>query len=396
MDELYSIDEEKITGQRVVSTNEFKRVKMHKRRVDSDHTEYFVNGSAPLNHEALARVLSAPFGIQDPSIQEVQKNLSEMSYPSRSMRLLAKRAGIAGYLDEIKSPAGELAAVMTSASDEPFASTALPVFTYGEARNYVFEQLQQMELRPLIRNLRRFGLSKQAKEWFELMASLGDTPDGSFDEVFGDPAKQHELLKSILLTAKIDPNDRSLVDFIDHQQEQWFTGFVNRNAYIPQDSGTDNLEKNIYMRTEDAPTKSTDNTTVLLGSELMEPYRKTGLPQRRVQFFNEQHEIFATRQLAWIHNNDTNDRTFLVRGSELESVHSRVVRPSSLVGMAAAAIKFGDPSEYVATLEEVIKKGGYRFRHLSRAGLWPLVATHNQEEILSHSYFKLVEEKLDY
>lgn len=396
MNELYSIDEEKIAGQRVVSTNEFKRVKMQKRRIDADHTEYVVNGSAPLNHEALAQVLSAPFGEQSPNVQEVQKNLSEMSYPSKNMRLLAKRAGIAGYLDEIKTPVGELAAVMTSATDEPFASAALPVFTYGEARNYVFEQLQQMELRPLIRDLRRFGLSQQAKEWFELMASLGDTPDGSFDEVFGDRAKQHELLKSILLAAKADPNDRSLVDFIDHQQEQWFTSFVNRSIYTLQDSDTGVFEKDIYMRAEDTPTKSTDNTTVSLGSELLEPHRKTGLPQRRVQFFNEQHEIFATKQLAWVRDNSTDTRAFSLKGSDLESIHSRAVRPSTLVGMASAAVKFGDTAEYSTALNEVVKKGGYRFRHLSRAGLWPLVAMHNQEEILSHSYFRLVEEKLDY
>ena len=144
MDELYSIDEEKITGERVLSTVEFNRVKMQKRRLDASQTEYSVNGVVPLNHEALAQVLSAPLGLYNPDLQEVQKNLSEMSYPSRSMRLLAKRAGLASYLDEIKSPVSELATVMTSAANEPFTTAALPVFTYGEARNYVFEQLQQM------------------------------------------------------------------------------------------------------------------------------------------------------------------------------------------------------------------------------------------------------------
>ncbi len=391
MNKLYTLPEIKVTGEQLISSRRYPNLRPERVEIDEQTVEYSVQSLAPLTREQLVRVLSAPLNEETDDLKLVREGIRNIAYPSRNIQQLGKRAGIAQEIDYINPAANELATILSRDEAGRYYNARLPVFNYGQSREYIFSRLQETDVRQLIRMLRRFGLSSKEEQVFEEMADGPVEVENieGIEDPFASTAELHKLLKSILLNINTrQHDDTSVVNLIDFLQDgEWFKSFPRR----------DTTEDDVYIRAEDIPAEVQGSNKVSVLRKLHTKHKKTGLEQYQVRFHHDQAELFTAQRIAWrtIDAFGRKDRAFVFPGSSIETTFSETIRPNTIVGAARAALQFGDKEEYRSALEGLISKNDRRYRAIARAGLFPLVAHTQENTVLSSPYFSRIETALD-
>lgn len=401
--EVFRISEQKVAGRSFISSDEVPGIRIGFTEPEEGVREYSVTGFVPLERQAIGDLLQSPIGGESYSWEDVRDGLRAISYPSRKITLMSRSAIHARQLGEVKAVSRELADIMSNNQDYTVKTGNMPVFNYSEAQQYAADILySQTSERKLLLMLKSVGLdSVQAKRYQSIISSATQTPEG---------IKQLELITGMDLSDQTsaqveallgDVDTRYVTELIHRLQYDLFIGFPEQSRLIDGKLVGGSHDLTVLLRESDIPVALPVDFTnvsvdaprvgVKIGSVLRDTDRKTGLKRRRVTFYTQADRQVALARVAWQTRGD--ERTFAFPVSPFEHHANEIARPSSLLGAALMAQTIGH--EAGIDYEKALRK---RMRYLStrigRAGLWPLVATHHQEEILSHPYFEAIEKQL--
>lgn len=400
---ILSVPEERAGGRAVISTEGVPRVRITMTEPEEGIRDYSVRGFVPLERAAVTSLLQLPINDEVYTWQETRDGLRNFAYPSRRVAALGRSALHVRQLGEVKGATRELANILTNNQDYWIKSANIPVFNYAEAQQYAADILYtKTSERKLLLMLKSVGLDHSfASHLYSVINSAIQTPEG---------INQLELIKGMDLASRTsaqveamlsEVDGRFVTEIIHRLQYKLFVGFPEQ-AHLEEGilvGGSNDLT--VLLRESDIPVALPLDFTnvsvdaprvgVSMSEELRDKDRKTGRSRRQVIFYTEMERQMAVPLLAWRTQDDT--RKFLFPVSSFERQRRGIARPSSLLGVALAAGALGSESgvDYAKAMHKRLKRAP---ASLGRAGLFPLIATHQERDILHHPYFEHIEDQL--
>ena len=279
----------------------------------------------------------------------------------------------------------------------------MPVFNYAEAQQYATNVLyNKTSERKLLLMLKSLGLDTAfASHLYAIIGNATQTTEGvkELESITGMDLSDRTSAQIEAMLSQV--NSHYATELIHRLQYELFVGFPEQ-AHLEGGQlvgGSNDLT--VLLRESDIPVALPNDFTnvsvdapkvgVTMSSELRDKDRKTGLSRRRVTFYTEIERQVATPLLAW--RTQKGKRQFIFPVSTFETQRRGVIRPSSLLGVALAAKALGSETgvDYNHALQKRLKRAP---ASLGRAGLFSLVASHKQEDVLNHPYFEEIENKL--
>ena len=400
---VFSVPEQQAGGRSLISSEDVPRVRITMTAPEDGVREYSVRGFVPLERAAISGLMQLPINDDVYDWQDTRDGLRGIGYPSRRIAALSRSAIHARHLSGIKGSATELANILTNNQDYSIKTANMPVFNYAEAQQYATEVLYAKTTeRKLLLMLKSLGLDTTfANHLYAIISTETQTPTEvkQLESITGmDLADRTSAQIQAILS---EVNSRYATELIHRIQYELFVGFPEQ-AHIEEGKligGTNDLT--ILLRESDIPVALPNDFTnvsvdapkvsIAMSGELRDKDRKTGLSRRRVTFYTEMERQVAVPLLAW--RSHKSEREFIFPISTFEPQRLQIARPSSLLGVALAAAAIGPEVgvEYEGALQRRLKRAP---QSLGRAGLFPLVATHQQHDILNHPYFEQIENQL--
>jgi len=399
-----SVDEIRAGGSRVISNDEWPLVRLDITRPLPGIEQYSVRGLVPLQREALASLLQSPLGETQASWPDVHRGLRAVVSPSRRVKAMTRSALMLEQYQEVKGSAWELAEVFANSTDYQTVTANVPVFTYAEAQQYIittlFQQISEKKLPMILKDL---DMEDDQKRRLQVaLPRFLQTPEAvrELEEVTGMFGGEESLLdygdSFDFMESKL------IVELVHRWQAKYFVGFKEEARFVDRQLVGGSNKPTVYIRNQDVPYgvlrddeqgAAISSDGVILSPILPDADRQTGLDRRRVTFVSDATRHVALPLLTWRKDQDGN-RNFEFQGSKLEQKpeYDDLIRPSTLAGVALAASRVGllKGIDYRGALTKL----GSRYASFDDTGLWPLVATYRQEDVLGDSYFEQIEKRL--
>lgn len=393
-----------LAGQRVITSAEVSHISASSWRVDDDTRVYALKGDYLLNRSTLNAIMRTPISEPGDDWREVQGGLRDLSYPSRLVKKIGRKTFWAQHLQEIRQPARELADVLERNTPEKVTTANIPVFRHGESHRYVLDNLKTVDSRKLLQLMKGFDFNPEtARKITHLIGAWpGNDSIGALDDpqaILNNRALEQEIINDVIVA---ESEDRTLIELLYFLQDKWFVGFREQAKYVEGHLAGGARDYSVYLRTQDVPGGvSLDDSKVMIGPRLRDNDRRSGLPRYKTHFIEDDTAVFARPLLVWAKTGGR--RSFLIPSQQFdvpekdEQGDSKGVatRLNALAGAAIAASVLGREINYSDALDAVIADSRVDPRRVHRAGLWPLVLRHREDELLSLPYFKKIEQRFD-
>ncbi len=391
----FSHPEESITGLSVIANPNNPRVRIESERLETGSTIYSVTSPIPLGRAAIAQLLCFPLG-EAPDWKHAMRGLRDISYPSRSIAKLHQSPTSRRRLGALRPASKELALILERNQDYEERAVKIPVFSDGQAIEYTEAQLSKKNPVDVMKLLTRVDESSDTYRRLELLSAT--SPDETMLPII-DEETQYEIQNRAMLD---EVSGLARVDAVHGLLDEIFTGLREEPTLDGVRILGGGFDSSVLVRTEDIPEylrgRNTNNVRVMLGSELRDADRKTGLARRRVTFLSRRDGAFVAQpRISWTKDADGVTRRFIFPTSQNERslLHPIIARSSSLLGAALVANRFGSAYDidYNDELERLTRQQSKYAAPLARAGLLALVLHAKQERILGDSYFTAMEER---
>lgn len=393
-----------LAGERVITSPEVAHVSASSWAIDPATQAYAIKGDYLLNRDTINAILRAPIGEPGDDWQEVQSGLKDLSYPSRLVKKIGRKAYWTTHLQSIRQPARELADILEQNTPQKVTTANIPVFKHGQSHRYVLDNLKTIDSRKLLTLMKAFnfdprtarGISQLIGNW---PAQDSTETSGQSGDIFTNHVLEQEIVNQVIVA---ESESRTLIELLYFLQEKWFVGFVEHPHYREGHMAGGAGEYSVYVRSQDVPLGvSLDDSEVHVGPRLRDDDKKSGLPRYKTHFIEENQAVFARPLLVW--QKTPNGRSFVIPKQkfdeplqfEKQNFKGPTSRLNALAGAAIAATVLGSYIDYPETLNTVLSDTLLDTDRVHRAGLWPLVLRHREDELLSSPYFQKIEQKFD-
>jgi hypothetical protein len=405
---ISGISEEAFWPQRILTNVDVPTVSIE-RALDPETgaVDFSVESQLLLTRDVIESRMRATIGEEQGDWKAVDKGLRTIGLQQPRVMQLAKGLHTSESFNEIKDASLQLSDTLKRSSNYETKTSIIPTFNYGQSLQETYNRLARMDTRKLLDTLVKMGYDQDKAKYFTQYVSMHVAESPFFVDVFEQLFEDMNTFDREIINGSVlrEATKDTLLELVTLKQKEWFRAFRHHTQWSEVDAQIvgGSLENTIYLRFEDMPDGvSPSASDVAVGPEHSDIDKTTGKSRHWVTFYNNREAIFARPLLTW--RRAESGRSLLFPSSPFDAPHfAHMKRPatrlSSVSGAAMAAALLSGPEEldidYGKELDGRIKRTKANPRLYARAGLWPLVAHYKQDVLLSHPYFRMIEETLD-